>query len=203
MMIHGFGPIAAKDACVLVLGTIPGLRSLALGQYYGHPHNAFWYIMERLLGSDAQPDYRGRTQMLQSAGVALWDVLRRAERELSVDSAIVAGSEVVNDFQAFFAQHTGIRTLFFNGARAEALFRRLVLPGLPDIRHLPMRRLPSTSPANARLGKNEKLAAWRAVSKTLECLGSRESLCGRTPLPPSKPTSSKPFLPPLSTISAV
>jgi hypoxanthine-DNA glycosylase len=168
-MIHGFAPIAAYNAKVLVLGTIPGRQSLAKGQYYANPQNAFWFIMEGLFhGEGPSPDYEGRTRLLKSAGVALWDVLLAAERERSVDSSIVPGTEVANDFQNFFSRHKQIRNLFFNGARAEALFRRFALPYLPQLMPLSMIRLPSTSPANARLTKTEKLTAWRIVADVLK-----------------------------------
>jgi TDG/mug DNA glycosylase family protein len=167
-MIRGFDPIAARDAKVLVLGTIPGRQSLAMGQYYANRQNAFWFIMERLFQVKAELDYEARVAMVKAAGMAVWDVLLSAWRDRSVDSAIVAGSEVANDFNAFFALHDQIRAIFFNGAKAEALFRRFVLPGLPQVRNLPLLRLPSTSPANARLTRNDKLKAWRAAMDTLK-----------------------------------
>lgn len=167
-MIRGFDPIAARDARVLVLGTIPGRQSLAMGQYYANSQNAFWFIMERLFQAKAELDYEARVAMVKAAGVAVWDVLFTAERDRSVDSAIIAGSEVSNDFSAFFALHKQIRAVFFNGARAETLFRRFALPGLPQVLSLPLLRLPSTSPANARLRKNDKLEAWRAVMDALK-----------------------------------
>jgi TDG/mug DNA glycosylase family protein len=167
-MIYGFGPIAAGDARVLVLGTIPGRQSLARNQYYANPHNAFWFIVEQLFDANPGLDYALRTALLKSAGVALWDVLFTAERDRSVDSDIVAGSEIVNDFCTFFSTHPKIRALCFNGARAEALFRRLVLPGLPHLRNLSTLRLPSTSPANARITKNDKLEAWRVLLNALK-----------------------------------
>jgi TDG/mug DNA glycosylase family protein len=167
-MIRGFGPIAARNAKVLVLGTIPGRQSLAMGQYYANPRNAFWFIMEQLFEAKPDLDYQARTAMLKASGVALWDVLLTAERDRSVDSAIIAGSEIANDFNAFFALHAQIRALYFNGARAEALFRRFVLTGLPQVRRLPLLRMPSTSPANARLTRNDKLDAWRTLVDALK-----------------------------------
>ncbi len=167
-MIRGFDPIAARNAKVLVLGTIPGRQSLAMGQYYANPQNAFWFIMEQLFEAKPGLDYEARTAMLKTAKVAVWDVLLSARRDRSVDSAIVAGSETANDFSMFFALHDQIRVVFFNGARAEALFRRFVLPGLPQVRSLPLLRMPSTSPANARLTRNDKLDAWRALVDALK-----------------------------------
>lgn len=170
-VIRGFGPIAARDAKALVLGTIPGRQSLAEGRYYAHNRNAFWFIMEQLFRVKAEMeelDYEARVAMLKAAGVAVWDVLLSAKRDRSVDSAIVAGSEVANDFRAFFPRHDQLRTIFFNGARAEALFRRFVLPDLPQLYGLPLKRLPSTSPANARFTRYDKLEAWRAVTDALK-----------------------------------
>jgi TDG/mug DNA glycosylase family protein len=124
-MIRGFGPIAARDARVLVLGTIPGRQSLVRGQYYANPQNAFWFIMERLFQAKTELDYEARVSMVKAAGVTVWDVLLSAVRDRSVDSAIVAGSEVAHDFKAFFVMHDQIRAVFFNGAKAEALFCRI------------------------------------------------------------------------------
>lgn len=158
-MIRGFDPIAAPDASVLILGTLPSEASLAACQYYAHARNAFWFIMERLFAGQIGLEYAARKALLIGARVALWDVLHAAKRCGSVDSNIVPGSEVVNDFAAFFAQHPGIHTVFFNGGNAQALFRRLVVPQ-PDLRFV---RLPSTSPANARMTRERKLEQWKAA----------------------------------------
>jgi hypoxanthine-DNA glycosylase len=159
MMVYGFGPIARPDAKVLILGTLPSEASLAAGEYYAHPRNAFWYIIERLFAGQTGLDYAARKSLLIGAGVALWDVLHAAKRCGSVDSNIVPGSEVVNDFPALFAQHPDIKTVFFNGGNAQALFHRLAVPQ-PDLRFV---RLPSTSPANARLSRERKFEQWKAA----------------------------------------
>jgi hypoxanthine-DNA glycosylase len=164
MMIRGFEAIETPSAKVLVLGTIPGKQSLATGQYYANRGNAFWFIMDRLFESKADLDYQARLSALVRAKVAVWDVLESANRHGSADSAIVAGSETPNDFQAFFAHHASVRAVFFNGAAAEKLFRRFVLTTLPERgRGLVLKRLPSTSSANTHLTKEGKLEAWKAI----------------------------------------
>lgn len=158
-IIRSFPPIAAKDARVLILGSMPGRASLQAGQYYAHPHNAFWRIVAELLCFAPGTPYPARTRALRSARIAVWDVLRSCVREGSLDSMIEA--EIANDFDAFFRTHRGITHVFFNGAKAEASFKRAVLPEMKV--GLRFSRLPSTSPAHASLPYRRKLAAWRAI----------------------------------------
>lgn len=168
-MKHGFPPLEAPDARVLVLGTLPSVASLARQQYYGHPRNAFWPIMGELFGVGPDLEYAERARRLARAGVAVWDVLASAEREGSGDAAIELTSAVPNDIGWFLAGHPGIRTIFLNGGTAESLFRRFVIPSLAEGVVLPeVVRLPSTSPANAGLSPAQKVAAWRAVAEAVE-----------------------------------
>ncbi len=161
--VASFPPIARADARVLILGTMPGVASLRAGEYYAHPRNAFWTIMGDLLGFDPGEAYARRAAHLRRRGIAVWDVLASCVREGSLDSAIVASSLVPNDFRGFFAGHPRVRRVFFNGAAAEALFRRHVRPGLPPLPRVAFLRLPSTSPAHAGVPGPEKLLAWRAI----------------------------------------
>lgn len=167
MLDTGFPYSADPDARVLILGSMPGRKSLDESQYYAHPQNAFWPIMGELFGFSPALPYAERLEQLRDKGVALWDVAHRCIRPGSLDSAI--RNTEPNDFSSFFAAHTLVRTIFFNGRKAEELFRRHVLPTLPEEfarieRHL----LPSTSPANAALNRTQKLAAWTIVSHALE-----------------------------------
>ena len=164
--VASFPPVAASDARVLVLGSMPGTQSLQAGRYYAHGQNAFWPIMAELIGFPADADYEARTQALCDNGVALWDVLKTCYREGSMDADI--RDAVPNDFEFFFSRHERIGTVFFNGAKAEQVWCRQVAPQLPD--RLPPRRqirLPSTSPAYAAIDFAQKLRAWRVVAESL------------------------------------
>ena len=161
--IRGFAPVAAPGARILVLGTMPGVASLDAAQYYAHARNAFWPIMGELAGAHPALAYARRLAALEQAGIALWDVLAACERPGSLDAAIVPDSVVPNDIGALLARHRGIALIAFNGAPAEALFRRhIVLPERLAAR-VRLQRLPSTSPANAAWSPARKLAAWRAA----------------------------------------
>jgi hypoxanthine-DNA glycosylase len=167
-LLAGFPPIERADARVLVLGSMPSVASLAAGQYYAHPRNAFWPIMGALFDFDPALPYAERAAALRAAGVALWDVLGACRREGSLDTAIEPETMVVNDFAAFFARHPKIARVFFNGGTSAELFRRRVPPAALPPRLRERRRLPSTSPANARLRFADKLEAWRIVAAAVE-----------------------------------
>lgn len=162
-LIQGFGPISRPDATRLILGTIPGRESLEKGQYYAYSRNAFWFIIESLLSDESVRDYSFRKKLLIQAKIALWDVLKEANRQGSLDSSIVPESIVVNDFNWFFSEHSHVEQVFFNGKNAEKLFTKHVLPFISPGRRLSFVSLPSTSPANARLTSSEKLSAWKAL----------------------------------------
>jgi TDG/mug DNA glycosylase family protein len=159
-----FPPISRRDAHTLILGSLPGRRSLELQQYYAHPQNAFWRLMAEIFDAGPLSTYPQRRQLLTRNRIALWDVLEAAERPGSLDSAIVQVSARANDFRAFFRRHPQIRRVFFNGRKAEEIYRRCVLPSLgedfPDIGY---EGLPSTSPAHAGMSFSRKLARWRVI----------------------------------------
>ena len=160
--VSSFPPVALRDAKVLILGSMPGVASLEAQRYYAHPRNAFWPIMAQILGFDAQLPYGERLDALRRSGVALWDVLARCVREGSLDSDIEADSIEVNDFAGFLQRHPGVRAVFCNGGAAFQMFRRHVRPSLPlDGCGLPVRQMPSTSPANAGMRFEQKLDVWR------------------------------------------
>jgi TDG/mug DNA glycosylase family protein len=167
-LLCGFPPIAAPDARVLVLGSMPSIASLAKQQYYGHPQNAFWPIMGRLFGAGPERPYEDRKRILCEHHVAVWDVLRECHREGSLDTSIRLETESPNDFVSFLADHPHIETVFFNGQKAETAFRRHALARIAESGcELEFIRLPSTSPANAGRSFAQKLAAWRAVVRAL------------------------------------
>lgn len=158
--VTSFPPLVAPGATRLILGSMPGVASLVAGQYYAHPQNAFWRIMGAVARFDATLPYEERVAALRTAGVALWDVLAACERSGSLDSAISRQSEVANDLAGLLASHPRITRIYFNGATAEAAFRRHC-KALAARTDLCFTRLPSTSPAHASLRFEEKCAVWR------------------------------------------
>ncbi len=168
--IAGFPPLAQPSARVLILGSMPGKASLAAGQYYAHPRNAFWPILGELLGAYPKLAYAERCRILTANGIAVWDVLKSCRRQSSLDADIEKSSIIANDFTEFFANHPQLKQIYFNGAAAEQSFRRHVATAL-DLSHLHCQRLPSTSPAHAAMSYQQKLAVWRIILAHLSVCG--------------------------------
>ena len=140
---------------------MPGVQSLQAQQYYAHPRNAFWPIMANYFGFKVDSSYQRRCLALTGRGLAVWDVLRACVRPGSLDASIRSATEVPNDFADLLETHP-IRTIVFNGAKAEASFKRHVQPQL-DLGNIRLVRLPSTSPAHAAMAQVEKQTVWSAA----------------------------------------
>lgn len=155
-----FAPVSRQEARVLVLGSLPGAKSLRRQEYYAKSQNAFWRIMGELVGAGPDLPYAQRVEQLASAGLALWDVCASARREGSLDVKIQDMEP--NDFACFLRAHGQIELIGFNGQTAAKLFERFVAPELDaQAGKIPRRCLPSTSPAHASMRFSQKLEIWR------------------------------------------
>ncbi len=156
---HGLAPIAAKDARLFILGSLPGDASIAAQRYYAHPRNAFWRLVGEAVGEDLQAlDYCARLDRLIANRIGLWDVVAYAKRRGSLDQAIRnAGHNPLADYLAGFAN---LEAVAFNGTAASAAGRKL----LAGREGLALIDLPSSSPANTR-PFSQKAAAWGEIAR--------------------------------------
>lgn len=181
-LCRSFPYSAAPDAELLILGSMPGARSLQAQQYYAHPHNLFWEIMAECCGAARDRTYDERLRALRTHRIALWDVAYECRRTGSLDGNIRPQSVVPNDFATLFAHCPQIHAVFFNGHAAEQLFARLVAKTMPaqQLQRLRFLRLPSTSPAHAALPRVEKKRAWlRAISAARAACSTTATDCPR------------------------
>jgi len=155
-------PIATADGKLLILGSMPGKASFEAQQYYAHPRNGFWPIMQTIFGGCIDT-YTDKLALLQHNRIVLWDTVRHCTRPGSLDSSIRSESVVCNDFVTLFKTIPTIDTIAFNGKAAEKWFRKLASPtNEPDLHidKFTLVSLPSSSPAMASLKLNEKAAIW-------------------------------------------
>ncbi len=149
---------------ILILGSMPGVRSLRAQEYYAHPQNRFWRLLALLLQEPAPQSYAAKKAMLARRGVALWDTLALCEREGSLDSDIKG--ETPNDVAGLLAEHPSIRAVFCNGGKAGAAFKKYFSRRLPP--HVEAFYLHSTSPANARMDLPALAEEWRRILDYLD-----------------------------------
>jgi hypoxanthine-DNA glycosylase len=152
-----FPPIVNENCTVLLLGTMPGDRSLRLQQYYGHAGNHFWKLVYNLFDQEPSKDYNERKAFLLAHGIALWDVLASCTCEGSLDSNIK--NEVVNDFAAFYREYPSIKHVFFDSKKAEQFYLKYVQRSADKSYYL----LPSPSRANASKSYEQKFTAWKEL----------------------------------------
>ena len=161
--VSSFPPQVAPDCRVLILGTVPSIRSLELRQSYGHSQNFFWPLMGEMFDAGPELPYPERIARLHRRGIGIWDVLKHCERPGSLDSSIVRESEVPNEIPELLRTHTSIRAIALNGGKAQQAFRKHILPKLDaELRErVTLLDLPSTSPANASIPRDKKRERWR------------------------------------------
>jgi TDG/mug DNA glycosylase family protein len=169
MKCVGFEPVADAVARILILGTLPSVKSLERREYYANKANSFWRIMGDLTGASPDIVYEDRAGILNARGIALWDVCLSAIRPGSLDSKILSSTIIPNDFDAFLRSHTRVELIAFNGQPAEKIFRRKVAPLPEGGRRIAFEVLPSTSSAHT-MTYQEKLSRWRT------CLGEYVNL---------------------------
>ena len=147
---------------MLILGSLPGERSLAQRRYYAHPQNLFWHLVGGVIGQDlAALDYDARLDALLQAKIALWDTVASATRTGSLDAAI--RDAVPAPLAELAATLPELRAVGFNGRKSAAIGRpQLASSGLALI------DLPSSSPAYASMPLAEKERLWGRLGDFLE-----------------------------------
>lgn len=153
-----FDPVVDAQTRLLVLGSLPGEKSLALQEYYGNRQNRFWSLMSELTGVDlVRLDYASRLEALVELHVGLWDVVADAHRPGSLDSSIRDRKD--NDLLALIANLPELTTIAFNGGTAAKLGLKVLGQHAARYRVL---QLPSSSPAHT-LAYAEKLRLWQVL----------------------------------------
>ena len=157
MLCKSFPPIINKHCTILILGSMPGIKSLTDQEYYAHPKNRFWSLMQTLLtGKNELLTYAKKKQLLLQNQIALWDTLAYCERNGSLDSNIV--KERPNDLLNLLNKYPKIDTIICNGGKAGTTFKKYFAKMIPP--HIKVYYFHSTSPANARMTLTDLATEW-------------------------------------------
>lgn len=152
-VVHEFAPIYNEKSTVLILGTLPSVKSREGQFYYHHPRNRFWQVLSALTGEVLPETIPQKKAMLLRHGIAIWDVVASCDIVGSSDSSI--RNVVPADIERVLKE-TQIQWIFTNGGTAHRLYQRYCLKntGVEDM------ALPSTSPANAAFSLEKLIAIW-------------------------------------------
>jgi hypoxanthine-DNA glycosylase len=161
MLKFALPPLVHPDSRILILGTMPGERSIALQQYYGNKGNHFWKILYTVLNETFSNAYEDRKSLLKKHKIALWNTLASCEREGSRDDKIT--NATVNDFEAFYKAYPRIQFVFFESMAAAKLYQQYAYKK----EQLIYTTLPSTSALNARIPLEEKIHQWGQLKSGL------------------------------------
>ena len=160
MKISSFLPIIDKESKILILGSIPGVKSLEMQQYYAHPQNQFWRIIFHLFNENYTSDYVEKLQVLKRNKIALWDVIDTCERKGSLDSEI--RNEETNDIRQLLKNYPNIKAIFCNGQKSFKNLQKIM--GKECV--IPIFVLPSTSPLHT-ISFEKKLREWEILNSFL------------------------------------
>ena len=156
---QSFEALVGDKTNILILGSIPGDKSIAENEYYAHPQNRFWRIICLIFKHEYPLSYNEKKAILKNNNISLWDVAHSAIRQGSLDADI--RKEVPNNINEFILENTDIKIVAFNGKKAMTMYDKY----FKRLSHIKYVSLPSTSPANARYKLDDLLNEWKILLK--------------------------------------
>lgn len=155
-IVHSFEPVYDKVSEILILGTLPSVKSRENNFYYGHKQNRFWKVLATLLKEPVPDTIEEKKAMLLARRIALWDVIQSCDIKGSSDSSI---KNVQPTDIGMILEKTNITRIYANGNKAGQLYKRYQFP----VTGIEAMVLPSTSPANAAWSLERLCKAWHVI----------------------------------------
>ena len=152
-----FDPISNSDTTILILGTMPGDKSIELEEYYGNSRNKFWKIISTITDNDLPITYNDKKTLLLKTRIGIWDVAHKVIRKGSLDSAIE--NEQPNEINDFIKTHNNLKVIGFNGTKSLSLYDKY-FERESGIKYI---LLPSSSPANTGIDFDSICRKWKQI----------------------------------------
>ena len=155
-----FKPSINNNSKILILGSMPGVKSLEEQQYYAHPQNRFWKVMGTICNEPKlhELNYDLKLTTLLNKNIALWDTIKSCKRDGSLDSDIQ--NETPNDIKKLLKKYPNIKTICLNENKSYSTFKKY-FPDLLDKYNC--HKMPSYSPANAKYNLNKLIEEWKVI----------------------------------------
>ncbi len=155
-IVHPFGPLYDERSEVLILGSLPSVKSREQNFFYGHPQNRFWPLLAALFGERPPKTVEEKRALALRHRVALWDVIYSCDIVGSSDSSI--RSVVPTEFRPIL-EGSNVKRIFCNGRTSGLYYKKYQEKTL----QIGAEVLPSTSPANAAWTMERLMDAWRVI----------------------------------------
>ncbi|MCQ4725113.1 DNA-deoxyinosine glycosylase [Anaerotignum faecicola] len=157
-IVHTISPVFNSESKILILGSLPSVKSRENNFFYGHPQNRFWKVIAALAGSFVPETIEGKKKLLIENRIALWDVIAECDIIGSSDSSI---KNVVPNNLEVILETANIEKIFANGSTAYRLYEKYCKNSSAGGREA--FKLPSTSPANAAYSFSRLVESWSII----------------------------------------
>lgn len=113
----GLAPLVGENPRVLILGTLPGDKSIEKQAYYSSSNNSFWKILNALFEKKIG---QSNEEFAKEIGIALWDCCHSGVRKGSGDDGFDQSSITPNDLKQFLEDYPSIKVIVLNGKGTKA-----------------------------------------------------------------------------------
>lgn len=160
--LQSFAPVIGNKPRVLIVGSMPSIKSLKEQEYYGNPRNHFWPIMYQILEVKPAETYAEKLHLIKKNQIALWDTIGYCYRQGSLDKHIE--KEEPNDIAGLLKEYPSIQLIACNGTKAYQMYKKFISPLLHQ--EIEVIKLPSTSPVPGKYNKTfeEKIEFWHVIT---------------------------------------
>ena len=160
-IVHPFGPLYDENSRILILGSLPSVKSREQQFFYGHPQNRYWPLIARIFQKPLPQTIEEKKQLALTHHIAMWDTIYSCEIKGSSDSSI---RNVVPTDLKIILEHSQVSHIFCNGRTSGNYFHKYQ----EKVLGLPAQVLPSTSPANAAWQMDRLLEEWQVIRQYCE-----------------------------------
>lgn len=155
-VFHELPPVFDENSKVLILGSLPSVKSRKVGFYYMHPQNRFWRVLEEIFKEKIED----KKEFCLIHHIALWDTCASCEITSSSDASI---KNIVPNDLSLILEKANIVQIFTTGKKAHEIYQKYLYPVYKkeDI------CLSSTSPANAKKKLEDLVEEYKKIIKFL------------------------------------
>ena len=151
-------PFIYPEAEILILGSLPSVKSREDNFYYAHKSNRFYTVLASIYNEETPIDIESKKAFLKRHKIALYDSIYSCYIHGSSDASIkdVTPSDIKS-----LIKNTNIKKIFTTGKLAYKVYQEHIENdvGIKAI------SLPSTSSANATISLEQLIEIYRLITK--------------------------------------